>query len=260
MWLKACVNGSRRPGEHPGVPVDPAALARESAAAVGAGARAVHLHARDAEGAESLQALDVAACVTAVRAAVPGVPVGVSTGLWVTAGDADRRAADLEGWGELPAASRPDFASVNLGEEGAASVWHRLGALGIGVEPGIWTPPDLDVLARLRPAVAETSRGSGDAVVRVLLEVLDAPPGQERTRAAALLAAARDAGLDDALLLLHGEGAAAWPVLVLAAAEGLQGRIGLEDVLEGPLGEPVTGNADLVRAALALASPTGGGS
>jgi uncharacterized protein (DUF849 family) len=33
---------------------------------------------------------------------------------------------------------------------------------------------------------------------------------------------------------------------------GLATRIGLEDVLTGPDGEPVTGNADLTRRALAV--------
>lgn len=50
-------------------------------------------------------------------------------------------------------------------------------------------------------------------------------------------------------ILLHGEDAAAWPVLRLAAARRLHTRIGLEDVLRLPDGEPAAGNASLVRAA-----------
>src|SRR5262245_55836401 len=66
----------------------------------------------------------------------------------------------------------------------------------------------------------------------------------------------RGAGLlDDDLVsavspvLLHGEDAAAWPVLKLAASRRLDTRIGLEDVLHRPDGTPAQSNADLVRAA-----------
>jgi uncharacterized protein (DUF849 family) len=225
-------------------------MAREAAAAVRAGARAVHLHARDATGAESLRPRDVAACVGAVRAAVPGVPVGVSTGLWITSGDADERAAAVAGWRGLGDGRGPDFASVNLSEAGALDLWRLLADLGIGVEPGVWSPSDLDVLARGR---------LDRSVVRVLLEVVAAPPGEELAVAARLLAAARAALPAGVPLLLHGEDAAAWPVLGLAAREGLQTRIGLEDVLTGPVGERVTGNADLVVAALTLAASGGAG-
>ena len=43
-----------------------------------------------------------------------------------------------------------------------------------------------------------------------------------------------------------------WPLVRRAGQLGLATRIGLEDVLTGPEGEPVTGNADLTRRALAI--------
>jgi uncharacterized protein (DUF849 family)/uncharacterized membrane protein YeaQ/YmgE (transglycosylase-associated protein family) len=245
MWLKACINGAREQREHPAVPVTPEAMAREAAAAVRAGARAVHLHARGRDGGESLLALDLAASVGAVRAAVPGVPVGVSTGLWVCSGDADERADVVATWRHLDGGARPDFASVNLSEDGALDLWHLLADLGIGVEPGVWSPSDLDVLTRGR---------LDGSLVRVLLEVIGAEAGEEVPRAVELLAAARSTLPAGVPLLLHGEEAAAWPVLEVAVREGLQTRIGLEDTLTGPDGERVEGNADLIRAAQALAA------
>jgi uncharacterized protein (DUF849 family) len=88
----------------------------------------------------------------------------------------------------------------------------------------------------------------------VLLEVVAAPAGEEVARAGELLGAARRQLSPELPLLLHGEDAGAWPVLALAVREGVQTRIGLEDVLTGPAGEPVGGTADLVRAALALSA------
>ena len=52
--------------------------------------------------------------------------------------------------------------------------------------------------------------------------------------------------------LLHGEEEACWPLVAHAGRLGLATRIGLEDVLVGPDGEPVADNADLVRRAVAV--------
>ncbi len=246
-WVQACLNGARAPGDHPALPLTPAAMAAEAAGAVAAGARGIHVHVRSADGAESLAADDVAACVGAVRAAVPGVPVGVSTGLWITAGDVDRRAREVGAWRGLDPAARPAAASVNLGEPGAPELCRQLVDLGVGIEAGVWAPTELDALAGL----------PGAGVVRVLLEVVGAAHDDAPARARDLLDAARrvlPAGGPP--LLLHGEDAGAWPVLALALRAGVPTRIGLEDVLTGPGGEPVAGNADLVRAALRL-SPSG---
>jgi uncharacterized protein (DUF849 family) len=51
--------------------------------------------------------------------------------------------------------------------------------------------------------------------------------------------------------LLHGEQAACWPLVRQAGRLGLPTRIGLEDTTAGPDGQPVSGNAELVRLALA---------
>jgi uncharacterized protein (DUF849 family) len=59
--LKACLNGVRRPGEHPALPITPAAIAAEAARAVRAGADALHVHAKDDDGADTLDPVSVAA-------------------------------------------------------------------------------------------------------------------------------------------------------------------------------------------------------
>jgi hypothetical protein len=100
--IKACLNGGRRRDEHPAVPVTPAELAAAAAAAVRAGAEAVHLRARSGNGAESLRALDIAAAGGAVRRACPDVPVGLSTGLRMVDGDVRARRDLVRGWGTCP--------------------------------------------------------------------------------------------------------------------------------------------------------------
>src|ERR1700684_2255258 len=109
--LKACLNGKRTQADNPAVPVTPAELARDAAAVVAAGAEAVHLHARGPDGAESVRADDVGAAVAAVRAACPGTPVGVSTGLWITRGDAAARHGGVAGWAGPGGARTADIGS-----------------------------------------------------------------------------------------------------------------------------------------------------
>jgi uncharacterized protein (DUF849 family) len=219
--LKACLNGGRMESF---VPRTPAELAANALAVVAAGAEAVHIHPRGPDGRESLAAGHVGAAVAAVRAV--GVPVGVSTGLWIAGGDHARRRAAIDGWTVLP-----DFASVNVGEDGYDDLVALLQSRGVAVEAGVWTPDEAD---RTGP------------VDRILVEILDTPADRATARADAILAR-----LDTTTpILLHGEEDACWPLIAHAGRLGLPTRIGWEDTLTGPAGEPVRDNAELVRLAL----------
>ncbi|WP_285774382.1 3-keto-5-aminohexanoate cleavage protein [Microtetraspora sp. NBRC 13810] len=245
MLLKACLNGSRAVGDHPLLPVTPGELAADASAVRLAGAQAVHVHPRDAGGRESLAAGDIGAAVAAIRAASPGLPVGVSTGLWITGGDVPGRLDAVRAWAGLAAGARPDFASVNLSEPGFGDLALALLEAGIGVEAGVWSPQD---------AVELAGSGLAERVLRVLVEVIDPPPGEALPRAAAVIGRLDDLGLS-APRLLHGEGRAAWPLLAEAARRNLATRIGLEDTLLLPDSRPAPGNAALVRLARAGFTP-----
>ncbi|GAA0581324.1 3-keto-5-aminohexanoate cleavage protein [Paractinoplanes ferrugineus] len=223
--IKACLNGGRP------APASPTDLAAEAAAAVAAGAEAVHVHPRDPAGRESLAAEDIGAALVAIRRAVPGLRVGVSTGLWITGGDAPRRAAHIAAWRALP-----DFTSVNVGEEGFTDLVRLLTARGVGVEAGVWRP-------------AEAQAVAGLALERVLIEVLDTPAAAAVPAADAILAALDEAGWTGERLL-HGEQDACWPLIAHAGRLGLPTRVGLEDTLVLPDGSPAPGNAALVEKAL----------
>ncbi|MDH2427684.1 3-keto-5-aminohexanoate cleavage protein [Sphaerisporangium sp. TRM90804] len=241
MLLKACLNGSRRPGEHPLLPLTPEEAAADAVAVRAAGAGAVHVHPRDSGGRESLAAEDVGAVVAAVRAASPGLPVGVSTGLWITGGDVVRRREAVGAWARLPEDARPGFASVNLSEPGFHDLARTLLEAGVAVEAGVWSPED---------AVALAESGLADRVLRILVEVIDPPPDEALPRAAAILHKLDDLALPGERLL-HGEGTATWPLIAEAARLGLATRIGLEDTLLTPDGRRAPGNAGLVRLAMA---------
>jgi uncharacterized protein (DUF849 family) len=233
--IKACLNGGRTRGEHPAVPVTPAELAVAAAQAVAAGAEAVHVHPRGADGAESLDPADIGAAVAAVRASCPGTPVGVSTGLWITGGDVALRHATVARWADLGNDERPSFASVNVGEDGFAELVALLRGAGVGVEAGVWSPRDAERL-------------DGVPVDRILIEILDTPAAGAIAAADAILGRLGGTGPR----LLHGEQDACWPLIAHAGRLGLPTRIGLEDTLVTDDGRPATGNADLVERALRI--------
>jgi uncharacterized protein (DUF849 family) len=230
--IKACLNGARAPGEHPALPLTPRELAADGAAAVAAGAQALHIHPRDADGRETL---DVNLAVCAVQAVCLGVPVGVSTGAWIVP-DVGARVAAIRLW-EAPA-----MASVNLSEQGHADVMAALVASRIGIEAGLWQVEDVAALH---------ASGFADALTRVLVE-----PQEEDPAAAVATAQALDDALDAAGIAAprvhHGYGLATWDVLRRARAVGHGWRVGLEDTLVLPDGRTAASNSELVSAALAL--------
>jgi uncharacterized protein (DUF849 family) len=224
------------------VPITPAELAEAALAAAAAGAEAVHVHPRSAAGVESLAPADIAAAVRAVRERCPGLPVGVSTGVWITGGSPAAQLAAVTSWRELPATDRPDFASANVSDSAFTAVATALLDAGIGVEAGVWTVADAETLA---------ATGLAARCARLLVEILDASAAEASTAAASVLARLDALGLAGPRLL-HGENDATWPLVALAGRLGLPTRIGLEDTTVGPAGTPVRGNADLVRHALGL--------
>ncbi|GGM36206.1 hypothetical protein GCM10012275_04280 [Longimycelium tulufanense] len=236
--LQLCPNGGRGPDEHPAVPSTPDRLAAEVAAVTSLGVTSTHLHPRLAGGPETMDPDEVGAAVAAVRAAAPGVEVGVTTGAWVEP-DPTRRVAHVLRWGALGTA-RPDVASVNVHEDGWLEVLQALTAVGIGVELGVWSPADA---ARARAA------GVPDEVRRILVEAQPAEPGRAVAEAGRILA---ELGEPAVPVLLHGEGEGCWAVLVEAGRRGLATRIGLEDTLQLPDGRVATSNAELVATARRL--------
>ena len=208
-----------------------------------AGAGEIHLHVRDAEGKESLAPVDVDATMATVRAAVPGTLVGISTGEWIERDD-DRRLAHIAAWCDLP-----DHASVNLSEPGAPAVVERLHRRGIGIEAGLATVADAERLARL---------GLAALSLRLLIEigeqeVAEAVGGSRKHPHRPL----RVAGIRKPILL-HGFDASVWPLAEFAFARGFSTRVGLEDGKLLPDGTPVSGNAELVAAALRSTAPARG--
>ncbi|WP_330267974.1 3-keto-5-aminohexanoate cleavage protein [Streptomyces griseorubiginosus] len=230
--VQVCLNGPRGAADGSAVPLTPSALAESAAEAVAAGATDIHVHPKTPCGQDTLSPRAVAETLEAIRARV-SVPVGVTTGAWAEP-DPAARLARVRAWTVLP-----DHASVNWHEPGAESMAAALLDLGVGVEAGVWSGTD----AAERFAVSPL----GPRVLRVLAEVMDT--GAPEASARALLAALGPA--HGRPVLLHGEDGGAWPVLRLAGSLGLATRMGLEDTLLLPDGQPALSNAQLITGALA---------
>jgi len=228
MAIKACLNGGRTREEHRAVPHTPRELAADAIKVRRAGAFAVHVHPRDARGAQTIEAAACDAAVVAVRTAVPGLPVGLTT-LEEIQPDPFARAAAVGAWRQ-----KPDFVSVNLSELGWAGVARAAFHAGIGIEAGLATPADAEELARssfvhqLQRALVEVEGGADDALA--VSELV--PEGVPQ--------------------LWHGYGAMTWEVIAAGAVAGHDVRVGLEDVLVLPDGTVAKDNAELVEAAVDL--------
>lgn len=231
--LQACLNGAREPGSHPSLPITPQQLAADAAGCAELGVTSFHLHPRDVVGLEVLAGPEVATSVSVVRAAVAHAEIGVSTGAWIVP-DPVRRAELVRGWAGL-AAGRPDFASVNVHEDGWLAVADALRDAGIGIELGVF---------HVEAARTLLDVGVPAGTVRVLAEVR---PGETVDDAERLVELLAPLGVP---ILLHGEDDSAWPVLDHAVACGLDTRIGLEDTLTSRDGTRAADNAGLVRLAV----------
>ena len=120
--LQAALNGDRDKAAHPATPVSVKELERDASACVAAGARAIHMHPRDPEGRQTLEAGTVDGAVARVRRAC-GVPVGVTTSAEIEP-DPERRLRLVGAWRE------PDYTSVNLSEPGAPELMEVLAGMG----------------------------------------------------------------------------------------------------------------------------------
>jgi uncharacterized protein (DUF849 family) len=245
MIVQVAMNGDRTRGDFAGVPLSIGELVEDAVACVAAGAGALHLHPRDVEGRESLDAAIVDAVVMAVREAC-GVPVGVTTGAWIEPNLA-RRLDLIRAW------TAPDYTSVNISEDGSREIMELLIERDIGIEAGVWTVEDAEALA---------ASGLGNRVTRVLVEPGELQVGGDIDAALALVAEIHATLNRHGITvprLQHADGAVTWAVLEDALRRGIDTRIGLEDTLREPDGTRTTGNVSLVRAAIRIRDDVVGG-
>jgi uncharacterized protein (DUF849 family) len=236
MIVQACLNGGHPSSYHPAVPATIQALVEDGCKVLSAGASELHLHVRSVGGVESLAPKDVDATIKALRAALPGTLIGISTGAWIE-NDDDRVLAYVARW-SIP----PDYASVNLSEKNAPALIESLHRRGIGIEAGLGDPQDAERLVTL---------ALDTLALRILVEVGEQDIDRAHAATNEILAVLRSAPFPRPILL-HGADASAWPLLRRAVESGFSTRIGLEDAKVLPDGAVARSNAELVAAAVGI--------
>ena len=232
--LQACLNGARGRDFNLAVPITPQELASDAAACRAAGAVEFHIHPRNAKGAESFAAEDIAAALRAVRASVLCVPIGVSTREGIMAGAAARQFA-FQAWEVLP-----DYVSVNLSEDDAPEVIRLMLKRGIGIEAGLATVADAERYVALPEAAA---------CLRILIEI-EEQESAEAIDLAHRVIAVLDRARSRLPRQLHGYDGCKWALHAEALRLGLDQRIGLEDGKLLPDGRIAESNAYLIAAAV----------
>lgn len=242
MLVKAAINGGRTADEHPAVPVSLEAIITAVGAATMAGADVVHVHARTADGGQTIAPDEIGTLVRAVRSAVPDAVIGTTTGLWTCSGHAERMEL-LAAW---PDDALPDFASVAFCEEGAAEAAELVLERGMVLESAVWSMDDI-------PALLASSALHHN--VRILIEPEDESPDEAVAHARSMAAAIREAGVS-APLLYHGYDDTAWPVVRAAIDDGAEVRVGFEDMITLEDGSLAADNVEMIRAVRAMEQGT----
>lgn len=236
--IKAAINGVRPHTYHPRLPFDADTAAKESARCVAAGAGAIHVHVWNAQNQESLAADDVANFLNAIRAACPGIPVGISSGEWIVP-DLAERLKHIQAWDVVP-----DFVSLNTDEADFEKVAGVLLSKNIGIEAGIFNKTAVQAFAAWEKR---------DRCLRILIE-----PNETTVKAAINNVIQIETILKDTApqlpRLLHGLDETTWPMVKLAAERGYDTRIGFEDSAYLPDGQMAEFNDELVRAAAKIMS------
>lgn len=234
--LQACLNGGRTRDFHPAVPYTAAELARDAERAIAAGASELHVHPRDSDGRESLDPGIVAEAILALRASVPGTPIGLSTHWRIPPGGTARQALVQE-WDVVP-----DYVSINLIEDDAEAMIALALGKGIGIEAGLWSVSDAERFVILPDA---------RKCLRVLIEINEQDAAEGLAAATGIISVLGTAGFTPPILL-HGDEASVWPMFRQAIARGYDGRIGLEDGRLLPSGKAAKDNAELLQAAVLI--------
>ncbi len=243
--LQVTPNGPWGKDVHPEMPVSLSELEADLRACFQAGATGVHLHVRDPEGAETLEPAFVNGTCRMVRDVATDLGVQVETGLttgeWIVPDLADRIAMIRE-WEGV------DCATVNLSEPGFEAVMGAMLDAGVGIDVGLWAPVEMDRLLR---------SGLLPRVQRVSIELDPGEPYFLQGEPADLAQQVNDA-LDRAgstcPRLTHGMNDWTWPLVADAFRRGHDTRVGFEDSIRLPDGTRARSNAQLVEAAVALAS------
>jgi len=233
----------------PALPVTLDELLAAAASCEAAGAAMIHVHIRDANGLPTLDLDRLRDTVQALRESTSLV-VQLSTGGAVN-DPLEQRLRVLEA---APDSCSLTCGTVNFGDEVFANPWpfmaelyQRTQALEVVPEFELFDLGHICSLDRLLDTYGAPY--GGHVHCDLVMGVPGGMPGTVATLVAAVAALPTTASWS-----ATGVGRSALPVALAAVAAGGHLRVGMEDTLSFAKGQPVTGNAQLVERAAALAT------
>ena len=238
-----------RKDEAPALPVTLEELLTSAKQCQEAGAAVIHVHIRDAGARPTLDLGRLTETVQALREST-GLVVQLSTGGAVTDPFEDR----LRVLGARPDACSLTCGTVNFGDEVFQNPWPFIRDLYQATQRHGVVPEfelfDLGHIATLHRLLGEFGPPAGGHVhCDLVMGVPGGMPGDAATLTAAVAALP-----DGATWSATGVGRTTLPVMFAALAAGGHLRVGMEDTLSFARGRPVSGNAELVERAAALAA------
>ena len=272
--VEVALNGGRLREEHPQIPLTPAEVVADAAACFAAGATVAHIHARGPNGEWSADPGWYAEVIGGVRAKAPGMAVSLTS--IRPEGEPVERVVRMLDALAADSATRPDALSVNLGhivawapEKAGRRTVHYLNAY-VDIIAVLRACRRNDIIPELgmmdlgfvSNAIALAEDGELPVAPWFLVE-LDSPRFGSGVQAApatpesySAVAGALGRCFPSARWAAHGNGEATFAVVETALAAGQHARVGLEDTVAGPDGQPM-GNVDQVRWAVGAASRAG---
>jgi uncharacterized protein (DUF849 family) len=236
MLLKIAMNGARSKTENENIPRKLDEIKNDTLALFNAGCRVFHIHCYDEESKESIHPDNIKALVNIIKNISHEIKLGISTGDWIEP-DIEKRMAYIKEWYALP-----DFASVNMIEDGAVRVANTLIEKGVAVEAG---------LNNKEAAAVFINSPVKEKCIRILIE----PEEEDLTSALSTINEVEEVLNSQKIKtprLLHGFNSVSWALLKEAEKRGYDGRIGLEDTVYLPKGEKASGNLEVYKQALSL--------
>src|SRR5215469_2076554 len=232
----------------PALPVTLEELTAEAVACQQAGAAVIHVHIRDEKARPTLDVGRLKDTVGALRAATDLI-VQLSTGGAVT----DSFEARLAVLDAQPDACSLTCGTVNFGDDVFMNPWGFITELYAKTQERGIVPEfelfDFGHIATLHRLLAERGEPAGGHVhCDLVMGVPGGMPGNAATLVQAVAALPPGATWS-----ATGIGRSSLPVLFAALAAGGHLRVGMEDTVSFARGRPVTGNAELVARAAALA-------
>jgi uncharacterized protein (DUF849 family) len=232
----------------PALPVTLDELVTTAKECQAAGAAVIHVHIRDADAQPTLDLARLTDTVVALREGTDLI-VQLSTGGAVSDGFQSRLAV-LDA---APDACSLTCGTVNFGDEVFSNPWPfirelyaRTQELGVVPEFELF---DLGHVATLHRLLADLGAPHGGHIhCDLVMGVPGGMPGEAATLVQAVSALPAGASWS-----ATGIGRTTLPVMLAALAAGGHLRVGMEDTTSFARGRPVTGNAELVERAAALA-------